>query len=39
MGALSYELERELEDTFLNEIVLDDLVESSQEILEGSSTL
>lgn len=39
MGALSYEPERELEDTFLNEIVLDDLVESSQEILEGSSTL
>ncbi|MEA2047160.1 MAG: type II toxin-antitoxin system HipA family toxin [Campylobacterota bacterium] len=37
MGALSYEPERELEDTFLNEIVLDDLAESSQEILEGSS--
>ncbi|MBU1667804.1 type II toxin-antitoxin system HipA family toxin [bacterium] len=37
MGALSYEPERELEDAFLNEIVLDDLAESSQEILEGSS--
>jgi serine/threonine-protein kinase HipA len=37
MGALSYEPEREWEDTFLNEIVLDDLAESSQKILEGSS--
>jgi len=37
MGALSYEPERELEDAFLNEIVLDDLAESSHEILEGSS--
>jgi serine/threonine-protein kinase HipA len=37
MGALSYEPEQELEDAFLNDIVLDDLAESSQEILEGSS--
>ncbi|MCH9740955.1 MAG: type II toxin-antitoxin system HipA family toxin [Epsilonproteobacteria bacterium] len=36
MGALSYEPEIEVESR-LDEIVLDDLAESSQEILEGSS--
>jgi len=36
MGALSYEPEQEIENTF-DDIVLDDLAESSAEILEGSS--
>jgi len=36
MGALSYEPEREVENS-IDEIVLDDLAESSAEILEGSS--
>jgi serine/threonine-protein kinase HipA len=37
MGALSYEPVRESEETLLSDIVLDDLAESSQQILEGSS--
>jgi serine/threonine-protein kinase HipA len=36
MGALSYEPEREVENS-IDEIVLDDLAKSSAEILEGSS--
>lgn len=36
MGALSYEPEREIENSF-DEIVLDELAKSSAEILEGSS--
>jgi serine/threonine-protein kinase HipA len=36
MGALSYEPEQEVEN-LLDEVVLDDLAESSAEILEGSS--
>jgi len=36
MGALSYEPEQEVENS-IDEIVLDDLAESSAEILEGSS--
>jgi len=36
MGALRYEPEREIENSF-DEIVLDDLAESSAKILEGSS--
>ena len=37
MGALSYEPEKDVEDLGFNEIVLDDLAKSSEEILEGSS--
>jgi len=36
MGALTYEPEQEIENTF-DDIVLDDLAESSADILEGSS--
>ncbi len=37
MGALSYEPENDVEDLAFNEIVLDELAKSSEEILEGSS--
>ena len=37
MGALSYEPEKDVENLLFNEIVLDDLAKSSEEILEGSS--
>ncbi len=37
MGALSYEPEKEVLDLGLDEIVLDDLAESSEKILEGSA--
>jgi len=37
MGALSYEPQREVLDLELDEIVLDDLAKSSEEILEGSA--
>ena len=38
MGALSYEPEQEVENS-IDIIVLDDLAESSAEILEGSSQI
>ena len=37
MGALSYEPDIELDSSYLDEIILDDLAQSSQDILEGSS--
>ena len=37
MGALSYEPQKDVEELGFNEIVLDDLAKSSEEILEGSS--